>query len=142
MSESFLHQADQLRHDEVGDVVGDGRAEEDHAFVEQAREDVERALATTGLLDHEWYKWSHVLTFLCFEFCSLVSQSLTFRLGRRIGDLGVGLVGHFHVVVGLVGLVRVGLVGGFRRVFGGCFFSLGHRHGHRTVGHKVDRFGY
>jgi len=35
----------QLRHDEVGHLVVDRLAEEDHALVEQARVDVEGALA-------------------------------------------------------------------------------------------------
>src|SRR5215204_1676570 len=41
----------QLGDDEVGDLVVDGRAEEDHALGEQARVDVERALAASVALD-------------------------------------------------------------------------------------------
>ena len=43
----------QLRGDQVGHLVGDRRAEEDDAVLEQAREDVERALTTTRLLDDD-----------------------------------------------------------------------------------------
>src|SRR5207247_8120230 len=43
---------EKLRHDQVRDLVVDGRAEEDDPLVEQARVDVERALAARGLLDH------------------------------------------------------------------------------------------
>jgi len=42
----------QLGDDEVGDLVFDRGAEEDDALVEQAREDVELALAAGGALDH------------------------------------------------------------------------------------------
>jgi len=41
----------QLRHDQVGDVVVDWLAEEDDPLVQQARVDVERALAARALLD-------------------------------------------------------------------------------------------
>jgi hypothetical protein len=41
----------QLRHDQVGDLVVHGAAEEDDALVEQAGVDVELALATGGALD-------------------------------------------------------------------------------------------
>jgi hypothetical protein len=36
----------QLGHDDVGDLVVDGRAEEDDALLQQARVDVEGPLAT------------------------------------------------------------------------------------------------
>jgi hypothetical protein len=41
----------QLRDDEVGDLVVDRAAEEDDALVEQARVDVELALTACGALD-------------------------------------------------------------------------------------------
>ena len=53
----------QLRHDQVRDVLGHGRAEEDDALVQQAGVDVERALPAGGLLDDHWNQWAHV-TFL------------------------------------------------------------------------------
>ena len=53
-------QVDQLGDDEVGDLVVDRRAEEDDALVEQARIDVERALAAGGLLDDHGDQWTHV----------------------------------------------------------------------------------
>ena len=43
----------ELRDDQVGDVVVDLRAEKDDAVVEQARVDVEAALASAGLLDDD-----------------------------------------------------------------------------------------
>ncbi len=43
----------ELRHDEVADGVVDRRAEEDDPLLEQARVDVERALAAAGLLDDD-----------------------------------------------------------------------------------------
>ena len=49
----------QLGDDEVGDLVVDGRAEEDDPLVEQAGVDVERALAAGGLLNDHGYKWAH-----------------------------------------------------------------------------------
>ena len=42
----------QLGDDQVRDLVVDRSAEEHDAFCEQARVDVERALAARGLLDH------------------------------------------------------------------------------------------
>ena len=50
----------QLRDDQVRDVLGDRRAEEDDPLVEQAGVDVERALAAGGLLDDHWDQWAHV----------------------------------------------------------------------------------
>jgi hypothetical protein len=44
-------QVQELGHDEVGDLVVDRLAEEDDALVEQARVDVEGALAARVLLD-------------------------------------------------------------------------------------------
>ena len=45
-------EVDQLRDDEVRDLVVDRRADEDDALAQQARVDVERALAARVLLDH------------------------------------------------------------------------------------------
>ena len=50
-------EVEHLRHDEVGDHVVDGVAEEDDALVEQARVDVEFALATGGALDDHRNQW-------------------------------------------------------------------------------------
>jgi hypothetical protein len=47
----------ELGHDEVGDLVVDRRAEEDDALVQQAREDVELALAAGGALDDHRDQW-------------------------------------------------------------------------------------
>ena len=49
----------QLGDDQVGDLVVDGRAEEDDSLVQQTAVDVERALASRGLLNHHWDKWAH-----------------------------------------------------------------------------------
>jgi hypothetical protein len=46
-------QVQQLRHHQVRDGVVDRRAKEDDPVLEQAREDVERALAPAGLLDDD-----------------------------------------------------------------------------------------
>jgi hypothetical protein len=43
---------DELRHDEVRDLVVDRAADEDDPLVQQARVNVEGALAPRGLLDH------------------------------------------------------------------------------------------
>jgi hypothetical protein len=42
----------QLGDDQIGDLIVDRGAQEDDAFVQQARVDVERALAARRLLDH------------------------------------------------------------------------------------------
>ena len=55
----------QLRDDQVRDLVVDGRAEEDDPLVEQPAVDVERALTARGLLDDHWDKWAHSPR-LCF----------------------------------------------------------------------------
>src|SRR5262249_13010153 len=47
----FALEVEQLRHHQVGDSVVDRGAEEDDAFLEQSRVDVERALTAVGLLD-------------------------------------------------------------------------------------------
>src|SRR3954447_19665106 len=49
----------QLRYDEVRDLVVHRRAEEDDALVEQARVDVEGAFATRRLLNDHRYEWAH-----------------------------------------------------------------------------------
>ena len=52
-------EVEQLGDDEVRDLRVDLRAEEDDALVQQARVDVERALATRGLLDHHGDQRAH-----------------------------------------------------------------------------------
>jgi len=52
----------ELRVDEVRNLVVDGRADEDDAFVEQPRVDVEGALAAARLLDHGWNHRRHAGT--------------------------------------------------------------------------------
>src|SRR4051794_41214508 len=46
----------QLRHDQVRDLVVHRSAEEDDPLVEQARVDVEGALAPRALLDDHWHE--------------------------------------------------------------------------------------
>jgi hypothetical protein len=53
----------ELRHDQVRDVLGDGRTEKHDALVQEAGVDVEGALPAGGLLDDHWNQWAHV-TFL------------------------------------------------------------------------------
>ena len=55
---------EELRDDEVRDLVVDRRSEEDDALVEQARVDVERALAARGLLDDHRNQGAHALSLL------------------------------------------------------------------------------
>ena len=55
---------EELRDDEVRDLVVDRRAEEDDPLVEQARVDVERALAARGLLDHHRNQGAHSVSLL------------------------------------------------------------------------------
>ena len=66
----------QLRDDQVGDLVVDGRAEEDDPLVEQAAVDVERTLAARGLLDDHRYQWAH--------FPRFPMSSPLFRLADQI----------------------------------------------------------
>src|ERR1700722_5796317 len=49
----------QLRHDEVRDLIVDGSPEEDDSLVQEAAVDVERALPAGGLLDDHRYQWAH-----------------------------------------------------------------------------------
>src|SRR6266508_1272352 len=50
---------EELGDDQVRDLIVDRRAEKDDPLVEQAGEDVERALAARGLLDHHRYQRAH-----------------------------------------------------------------------------------
>src|SRR3954447_17065336 len=52
-------EVEELGDDQVGDLVRDGRAEEDDSLVEEARVDVEGALPTGGLLDDHRNEWAH-----------------------------------------------------------------------------------
>ena len=107
---------DQLRDDEVGDVVVDRGAEKDHALVEQPAEDVERALAAARLFDDERYKWCHVLTLFCVDAVSAcVPMAETSVVGHRVRGVG--------------------------RVFGGGLVGLGHRDRDGRVGDEIDGLG-
>ena len=46
-------QEEQLGRDQIGDVVGHRRAQENDAVLEQTRKNIEGALATTRLLDND-----------------------------------------------------------------------------------------
>src|SRR3954468_4373589 len=52
-------EVEELGDDQVRDLVGHGRAEEDDPLVEEARVDVEGALPAGGLLDDHRYEWAH-----------------------------------------------------------------------------------
>ena len=52
-------EVEELGDDQVGDLVGDRRAEEDDPLVQQPGVDVERALSAGGLLDDHRDKWAH-----------------------------------------------------------------------------------
>jgi hypothetical protein len=49
----------QLRDDQVGDLVVHGRTQEDDPLVEQPAVYVKRSLTSRGLLDDHWNKWAH-----------------------------------------------------------------------------------
>src|SRR6266566_2668628 len=72
---------DQLGDDEIRDLVVDRSAEKDDPLVEQTGVDVERTLATRGLLDHHGNQRAHfgVLSLLpgVHSFVSVVGVSLT-----------------------------------------------------------------
>src|SRR3954451_18970261 len=72
-------QVQELRDDQVGDLVVDGRAEKDDPLVEQAGVDVERALASRGLLDHHRDQRAHAGSLLpgVHSFVSVGSDSLS-----------------------------------------------------------------
>src|SRR5437588_658260 len=61
---------EQLRDDQVGDLVVDRCAEEDDPLVQQTAVDVERPLPAGGLLDDHGYEWAHRPRF--FRFLSLI----------------------------------------------------------------------
>ena len=63
LSGSSDSRCSELGDDEVGDLLVDLAAEEDHAVVEQAGVDVERALAARGLLDDHRDQWHQGLLF-------------------------------------------------------------------------------
>src|SRR5829696_3448597 len=73
-------QVQQLRDDQVGDLVGDRRPQEHDPLVEQARVDVERTLTSRGLLDDHRDKGAH-----CSRFISL-GRVESFRRVARYGD--------------------------------------------------------
>ena len=53
-------QEEQLRHDQVGDLVVDGRAEKDDALLQQQRKDVVDALAAPGSVRSPLGRWRMV----------------------------------------------------------------------------------
>src|SRR6185312_13928613 len=60
-------QVQQLRDDQVRDLVIDGRAEKDDPLIEQTTVDVERALPSGGLLNDHRYEWAHRPRFVVTE---------------------------------------------------------------------------
>src|SRR5438093_11749256 len=69
----------ELGDDQVGDLVVDGRSEEDDALVQQSGVDVERALAARGLLDHHRNQRAHAGSLLpgVHNFVSVSGVSLS-----------------------------------------------------------------
>src|SRR5205085_10302057 len=63
----------------VRDLVIDRCAEEDDPFVQQARVDVERALAARGLLDHHRNQGTHCRTSKLLAFRLVISDGRTGR---------------------------------------------------------------
>src|SRR3954454_21146641 len=79
-------QVQELGHDQVGDLIVHGRAEEDDALVQEAAVDVERTLPTGGLLDNHRYEWAHGPRFVSLRTLESF-RWLTARaapLGRRL----------------------------------------------------------
>src|SRR4051794_3124235 len=72
-------QMQQLRDDEVGDRVVDRLADEDDPLAQQARIDVERALAARVLLNDHGYEWHYVQPPSCV-FLPMVASSATHEL--------------------------------------------------------------
>src|SRR5204863_3837893 len=72
-------EVEELGDDQVGDLVVDGGSEEDDALVQQARVDVERALAARGLLDHHRDQRAHAGSLLpgVHSFVSVGEDSLS-----------------------------------------------------------------
>src|SRR5438874_7551034 len=72
-------EVEELRDDQVGDLVVDGCSEEADALVQQARIDVERALAARGLLDHHRDQRAHAGSLLpgVHSFVSVGEDSLS-----------------------------------------------------------------
>ena len=124
---------DELGDDEVGHIVVHRRVKEHDALVEEPREDIERALAATRLLDHVWNQYTHFFTLLSgCALSSLLFARQTLRERRRVGvdrlvdrildRLGRGFVG--------LDFLRGGLIG------------LGHLHLHGVLGEVVDRLDH
>ena len=78
-------QMQQLRDDEVRDLVVDGRAEEDDPLVEQAAVDVERALPAGGLLDDHRDQWAHGPRFVSLRPAGFLQR----HVSRRASPLAV-----------------------------------------------------
>ena len=84
----------QLRDDQVRDLVVDRRAEEDDPLVEQAGVDVERALPARGLLDDHRYEWAHgprfvslrAVGFLSSRRCRAATRASLATAARRPGS--------------------------------------------------------
>src|SRR5256885_454627 len=72
-------QVQELRDDQVGDLVVDGCSEKADALVQQARVDVERTLAARGLLDHHRDQRAHAGSLLLgvHSFVSVGGDSLS-----------------------------------------------------------------
>ena len=87
---------DQLRNDQVGDVLGDRGAEKDDPLVEQPRVDVEGALAARGLLDHHRDQGAHAAA-------SLTSSLPPVRgLGSDVAQADARVMSHTYKDVGVV----------------------------------------
>ena len=77
----------ELGDDQVGDVLRDGRAEEDDALVEQPGVDVERALPAGGLLDDHRDEWAHGARFVfAWSARFLPGPPVRWRLPGRSGE--------------------------------------------------------
>src|SRR6185503_12422318 len=77
----------ELRNDQVGDLIVHGSPEEDDPLVQEAGVDVERTLPTGGLLDDHRYEWAHDPRFVSLRILESFKMRDVARrrsLGRRL----------------------------------------------------------
>src|ERR1700751_999759 len=74
----------QLRDDEVRDLVVDRRADEHDPLVQQAGVDVERALSARALLDDHRYQWHLAILSTTVRLSNTIATN---RLSKEVGDV-------------------------------------------------------
>src|SRR5215211_4922737 len=96
---------DQLRDDQVRDLIVDRRSEEDDAFVQQTRIDVERALAARGLFDHHRNERAHLAPSRFTRTRLFISDGRMGKPMRPEGDTASGVTGSITIGIGMSGLM-------------------------------------